>query len=252
MMVQTQPVAVLRSFRGRTEQELVEAAKEGDRDAWSTLFDENFQPLVRYAFYRVGDHHAAEELAAQTFAEALRSIKRFHYRGVTVRAWLFKIAKNVTAMHLRTKARRPTSELIEAIDGRDQIDGAATRADLVRALGELTDDQQQVIVLRFIEGLSLIETGHAIGKSVDAVSSLQARGLRMMRAALSEPDGPFEGDERGNPQIEQMKQMEREDEADPQIEQMEQMSEADENASPLHDLERGPRGEVERAREDER
>ena len=184
MMAQTQPVAVL---RGTTEEEIVEAARRGDRDAWSTLFDENFQPLVRYAFYRVGDHHAAEELAAQTFAEALRSIKRFQYRGVTVRAWLFKIAKNVTAMHLRTKARRPTSELIEAIDGRDQIDGAATRADLVRALGELTDDQQQVIVLRFIEGLSLAETGHALGKSVDAVSSLQARGLRMMRAALSEP-----------------------------------------------------------------
>jgi RNA polymerase sigma-70 factor (ECF subfamily) len=215
MMAQTQSFQEGQARRSRTnsqgvpEEEIVEAAKQGDRDAWATLFDDpslKDQPLVRYAFYRVGDHHAAEELAAQTFAEALRSVKRFHYRGVTVRAWLFKIAKNVTAMHLRTKARRPTSELIEAIDGRDQIDGAATRADLIRALAELTDDQQQVIVLRFIEGLSLAETGHAIGKSVDAVSSLQARGLRMMRAALTEPSEPF-GDDGTNPQIEQMGQM---------------------------------------------
>ncbi|MEX2235971.1 MAG: sigma-70 family RNA polymerase sigma factor [Dehalococcoidia bacterium] len=170
---------------------LIDAARARDRDAWARLFDEHFQSLYRYSYYRVRDHHVAEELAAQVFEEAFRGIKRFDYRGISIRAWFFKIARNITADHIKKAASRATAPLIELADGRDEFANAGIRTDVLRALAQLTEEQQQVIVMRFLEDLAINDCAEVIGKSVDAVKSLQARALVRLREILQDEDTSF-------------------------------------------------------------
>lgn len=166
---------------------LVEAARVGDSEAWGTLFDENFQALYRYCYYRVGNHHVAEELAAQVFEEALKGIKRFDYRGISLRAWFFRIARNVSADHLQKAARGgPSVTLLDFADSSDQVRMASDRADILSTLKQLTEEQQVVVTMRFLEDLSLQDCADVIGKTVDAVKSLQARGLQHMRQIMTQ------------------------------------------------------------------
>ncbi|MEX2236906.1 MAG: sigma-70 family RNA polymerase sigma factor [Dehalococcoidia bacterium] len=184
MIARTQPIAAARS--GSDERRLIAAARAGDRDAWSKLFRENFQPLYRYALVRVGRHHPAEELASQVFVEAFAGIARFRYRGVSIRAWLFKIARNLTADYLVRQARAIEETLRDRADSYEELEAAGLRVDVVRALDSLGDDQRQVVILRFLHGLSLAEAGHVLGRSADAITALQARGLTRMRQLLEE------------------------------------------------------------------
>jgi RNA polymerase sigma-70 factor, ECF subfamily len=160
---------------------LVEAARARDEAAWSQLFDENFHSLYVYAFTRVHNHHAAEEIASQVLEEAIRGIKRFHYRGAPLRAWLFRIAHNLTADHVARVARRPEEALFEAEASLDELREAGVRTDFLGGLGVLTEEQRLVIVLRFVNDLSVEETAHVIGKSEGAVKMAQARGLQKLR-----------------------------------------------------------------------
>ncbi|MPZ24667.1 MAG: sigma-70 family RNA polymerase sigma factor [Dehalococcoidia bacterium] len=168
------------------QRQFVDAARSGDREAWGQLFRDNFQSLYRYAVVRVGDHHAAEEIAAQVFEEAYRGIGGFRYRGVSVRSWLFAIARNLTADHLRRRSRTPTTGISSEPAAMDQLAEVGVRTDVIRALRQLTEDQQHVIVLRFMHDMSLGETGHVLGKSSMAVSALQARALTQLRRLLAD------------------------------------------------------------------
>jgi RNA polymerase sigma-70 factor, ECF subfamily len=179
------------SGRAESDQQrlLVEAARARDEAAWSQLFDENFHSLYVYAFTRVHNHHAAEELAAQVFEEAIRGIKSFRYRGAPIRAWLFRIAHNVTSDYLAKAARRPVDELFEAESELDELVDSGVRVDFLRGLAVLTDEQRQVITLRFVNDLSVEDTAHVIGKSEGAVKMAQARGLERLREEMADYRG---------------------------------------------------------------
>ncbi|MPZ24201.1 MAG: sigma-70 family RNA polymerase sigma factor [Dehalococcoidia bacterium] len=176
------------AVESRGEESLVQAVRAGDARAWAELFDDNFQPLYRYALCRVHDHHAAEELASQVFEEAMRGVNGFRYRGVPLRAWLYRIAHNLTVDHLRRKSRQPASTLFELEANYDELQAAGVRTDFLRALRGLTDDQQQVVVLRFLQDLSIEECAAITGKSPGAVKMLQSRGLERLRSLLQGPE----------------------------------------------------------------
>lgn len=175
-----------------TEAALVDAARKLDDAAWATIYERHSREVYAYIYFRLGDQHVAEDLAADVFVRAIAGIKNYAWRGTPLLAWLYRIAHNVTVDYRKSSARRAqhtTDFEAEAVeDGRDALGARDERSDMMRAIRRLTDDQQQVIILRFYGGLSNAEVARVVGKPEGAVKALQARGLRSLRRALDEKE----------------------------------------------------------------
>ena len=172
-------------------------ASQADRRAFGTLYRRYLDRVYGYAFYLLGDHHDAEDVTERTFLAALAAIGTFRDTGANFRSWLFRIAHNQVANALRSRARRPADslDLVEhpTAVGSDPaaLVGAADEARTLRqALGGLAADRRQVLVLRFVDGLTAREIGAVLGRSEGAVRVLQHRALRELGAALEERRPP--------------------------------------------------------------
>ena len=132
----------------------------------------------------------AEDIAAEVFAEAAKGIGRYRYRGIPFRAWLYRIARNTIADHLKAQNRRGQVSL-EDMEG--ILEAAPTdldlRADFVRALNYLNEDQRMVVVLRFVSDCSLREVAEVLAKSEGAIKQLQHRALTILKTRLAEETG---------------------------------------------------------------
>ena len=168
-------------------------AAQRDRAAFGALYRRYVDRVYGYCFYLLGDHHDAEDATERTFLAALGAIDRFHEEGATFRAWLFRIAHNELANTLRQRhrRRRRTSRLEDGPEPMADVDparlvGVADEARRLRAaVSRLSDDRRQVIVLRFVDGLSAREIGVVLGRSDGAVRVLQHRALRDLAAILA-------------------------------------------------------------------
>ena len=177
-----------RSDEGR----LIEAAKSLSPDAWSTIYDTNFPKIYSYIYRRVEDHAAAEDLASHVFLEALRGIAGFRYQGVSLLNWLYRIAHNLTCDHLRRHAAQRVLRLDNGNGSRepqvsDPTEQVDAWQDISRALQRLPDDHQQVLILRFVEGLPAARVAVIMGKRVGTVRVIQHRALGHMRRLLADP-----------------------------------------------------------------
>lgn len=165
-------------------------AAQADRAAFGALYRRYLDRVYGYAFYLLGDHHDAEDATERTFLAALDAIGRFRDEGASFRAWLFRIAHNQIANTLRSRARgraSPLDAVPEPVADADPAReaGAADDARRVRAaLAQLSEDRRQVIVLRFVDGLSAREIGAVLGRSEGAVRVLQHRALRELAGIL--------------------------------------------------------------------
>ena len=173
-----------------TGERLVEEAQAFSQEAWKHLYDQYYPKIFNYCYLRVGNRATSEDLTSDVFLEALRGIKRYRYRGVPIASWLYRIAHNLTADHLRRNARRPTVSLgNEAEHPRLQTPDTAESTviwhDMQNAIVQLTDDQQQVILLRFFQGLSHEETATIMGRRSGAVRVLQNRALNALRRLIA-------------------------------------------------------------------
>jgi RNA polymerase sigma-70 factor (ECF subfamily) len=172
------------------EQSLVAAAKELRDDAWAEIYHRHAEQVYAYIFYRIGDRHTAEDLTADVFVRAIAGIPKYEWRGTPLLAWLYRIAHNVTADHRKAAAKRSTREsadVPEEIEERvNALQALDERNDMMHAIRALTDDQQQVLILRFYGGLSNAQVADVVGKPETAVKALQARGLRSLRRILME------------------------------------------------------------------
>jgi RNA polymerase sigma-70 factor (ECF subfamily) len=172
---------------------LIDRARAMEAAAWDALYSEHYRAIYRYAWFRVGDSAAADALAAEVFLEAVRGIGGYRYRGTSFRAWLYRIAHNLTADYLRRSFKRAAHESAEpsgtpALTDVDFAPALLARRDLHEAVARLTDDQQQIVILRFFEGLSLAEVSAATGRREGAIKSLQHRAIGRLRALLAEVD----------------------------------------------------------------
>jgi len=165
-------------------------AAQADRAAFAILYRRYLEPIYGYCFYLLGDHHDAEDATERTFLAALGAIDRFRDEGATFRSWLFRIAHNQLANALRTRSRQRTDPLDlvrEPATGGDPA-RLATLADDARrlraALGTLPEDRRQVVVLRFVDGLTAREIGVVLRRSEGAVRVLQHRALRDLATRL--------------------------------------------------------------------
>ena len=208
--VATQEVAESEPY----EAELIRRAKARSPEAWTEIYTSHYAAIFRYAKARVFDETTAEDLASAVFVGALKGIDSYKYRGRPLLAWLYGIARHVVASHQRELLdsrgeslkeshdlprrviwhlmRRPRRDDVQAA-GQDLIETVSDegdpammvdRLDLRDALANLPANQREVVILRFLVGLSAQEVAGVVGKKPAAVYSLQARAILALREQL--------------------------------------------------------------------
>ena len=181
---------------------LVAQARQGDLQAFGTIFDHYHAAVYRFVVSRVGRPSDAEDLTQLVFVKALEALPRYSARGVPFGGWLFRLARNTVIDHVRT--RREHVELEAASERAADVAGpeavAVLRDDMdavARALEQLTEDQREVIALRFFAGLSAKEAAEAMGRQEGTIRGLQFRAIGALRRSLGiEVTGP--DDDRGD------------------------------------------------------
>jgi RNA polymerase sigma-70 factor (ECF subfamily) len=170
--------------------EVVEAAKRGDRRAWEAAYAAYGKGLMGFLVLRLGDRDDASEALSETYLRALEKIRSLRGGADSFRAWLFRIARNVATDRLRARSRLVLeAEPAEGVDimlaGPDDRVVAAEEAAAVRtALATLPADDREVLWLRVCAGLSSDEVGQIIGKRPGAVRMQQLRALEAMARRL--------------------------------------------------------------------
>jgi RNA polymerase sigma-70 factor, ECF subfamily len=167
-------------------QGLVERAGRGDVDAFRDLFDRYAQRVFRFAHARLGRDQDAQDAAQDVFLAAWQGLPTFRYEHAgSFPGWIFGIARHVVAEHQRRAFRHRWSPLDDAPEGSVDFEGQVlSQRVLVEELGRLPETQREVLMLRFVAGLSAREVGGAVGKTESAVVSLQVRGLDALRRRL--------------------------------------------------------------------
>ena len=173
------------------ERELIERAKECDSSAFARLYEHYYQDIYNYIYFRVPDVSQAEDLTSEVFIKVLESIDSFTFRGFPFSSWLYRIARNMMVDYFRSHQEPVDLPLEEGVlpaerDTSDVFDRELTQQQLAQALSNLTEDQQQVIILRFVDGLSNTDMAQVLGKSEGAIKSLQYRALSSLSRFLEE------------------------------------------------------------------
>ena len=172
---------------------LVELARAGDAEAFGLLYDHYSASVYRFVYYRVGSVALAEDLVSETFFRALRGMSSFRWQGKDFGAWLMTIARNLTNDHFkagRTRLELATEDMSPHDGSTDGPESAVltslTNEALLSALKELPHEQQECLIMRFLQGLSIAETAAVLGRSDGAVKQLQLRGVRNLAKLLPE------------------------------------------------------------------
>ncbi len=171
------------------EDDLLERARLGDQSAITEIYEAFFDPLYQFIRWRVNDPGAAEDLTSEVFIKLLAALRSRHAPSHSLRGWLFRVARNV--LHDHYKQTVTMDELDEELPAPDahfenQIMRAMEAEQVRHAVRVLPPDQQEVLILRFAQMLNLQDTAEAMGRSLNAIKSLQFRAITTLRQVLSE------------------------------------------------------------------
>jgi RNA polymerase sigma-70 factor, ECF subfamily len=172
------------------EDQLLAQARQGDQDAIMRIYDDYFPAIFSFIRLRVDDPHVAEDLASEVFLRLVAAIQNRTAPRHSLRGWLFRVARNLLYDHYGQVKRFPTTTLDDWLPDdanlESQISQSMDRDHARRAIRMLADDQQEVLLLRFGQGLSLQETADIMGRNVGAVKSLQFRAVSTLRQVLGQ------------------------------------------------------------------
>ena len=173
--------------------QLVQAARDGDGEAFGRLYDRYVDAVFRFIYYRVNDRALAEDFTSETFLRALRRISGVSYQGRDIGAWFMTIARNIVFDHVKSARFRLETTTAEIRDSSDSADGPElavltklTNTRLLQAVDALNDEQKECIVLRFLNGLSVAETAEVMGKNDGAIKALQHRAVKRLAAIIGD------------------------------------------------------------------
>lgn len=193
--------------QAQTEQRQAPAEPADDRSAatakarldadFSELYRAHLRDVYSYAYYRVGNHHDAEDLTEQTFLQAYRHFERAQResRGRPLRPWLIRIAHNLAANLYRDRSRKPASSIDdtstlstlrtteEIVEGREEL------AHVLDGVSKLPDDRREALIMRFALDMDNREIARALGRSEGATKVLIHRAIRQLEGVLREGDG---------------------------------------------------------------
>jgi RNA polymerase sigma-70 factor (ECF subfamily) len=163
-------------------------------EEFSELYRTHLRDVYSYAYYRVGNHHDAEDLTEQTFLQAYRHFERAlrESRGRPLRPWLIRIAHNLAANLYRDRSRRPTS----SIEDTAPLSAPHTTEDLVEDRDELSrvlagvrllpEDRREALIMRFALGMDNREIARALGRSDGATKVLLHRAIKQLEGLVAE------------------------------------------------------------------
>ncbi|MBI5220809.1 MAG: sigma-70 family RNA polymerase sigma factor [Candidatus Liptonbacteria bacterium] len=178
------------------EERFIQAATEGESSAFGELYD-HYQPKIyRFVLVKVSRREDAEDLTHQVFLNAWQNIATYRSRGFPFSSWLYRIARNVVVDHYRAKKPEFSVEDLdpEGVAGMENHESQAEHSlgweKVMSALRQLPAQYQEVILLRFVEELSVRETAAAIKKSEGATKVLQHRAIQHLRELLPLTDLP--------------------------------------------------------------
>lgn len=169
---------------------LLAGVQRRDPQALAQAHDAYYPAIFRYIAFRVGDHETAEDLTSEVFVRLLHAVDERSAPKNTLRGWLYRVAANVVADHHRKKYRIKHVELHDAIPGDDTdpsevVSGKQLLSELSEALVDLTEDQQNVISLRFGYEMAIKDVAQVMDKSEGAVKQLQARAVAALSRKLA-------------------------------------------------------------------
>lgn len=171
------------------DRRLIERVRRGDQDAARALYERYFDRIYNYVYARLGRVEDAEDLAIDTMTRSLTRLDLFHDQGVAFSSWVYRIAHNATIDHYRRQGKATllpleSATLPTSADPSELALEHLSNEELRQALRDLTDEQQQVLILRFFQDLTAVQVAQIVGKSVGAVQALQHRALASLERAL--------------------------------------------------------------------
>jgi RNA polymerase sigma-70 factor, ECF subfamily len=162
--------------------------------AFEDLYREHLRDVYSYCYYRIGNHHDAEDLTEQTFLQAYRHFERARREsdGRPLRPWLIRIAHNLAANYHRDRSRRPTAALdnvepVEHPHGTERVvEGRERMRAVMAGMEELSDDRREALIMRFSLGMSNREIARALGRSDGATKVLIHRAIKQLEEEMSD------------------------------------------------------------------
>jgi RNA polymerase sigma-70 factor (ECF subfamily) len=163
-------------------------------EAFTALYKAHLRDVYSYSYYRVGNHHDAEDLTEQTFLQAYRHFERAQResQGRPLRPWLIRIAHNLAANFYRDRSRRPQTSIDDAgtLSAPHTTEGLVEdREDLTRILEcvqQLPDDRREALIMRFALGMDNREIARALGRTDGATKVLLHRAIRQLEELVQE------------------------------------------------------------------
>ncbi len=174
------------------EEELVKKAQDGEADAFGLIYDVYLPKIYRFVFIKVSRKQDAEDLTHQVFLSAWQNIQNFQFQGFPFSSWLYRIARNAVIDHYRTKKPEESIEFIaeealpELSDFTKKIDLDFEISIVKKAILKLEEDQQNVIIMKFVNELSNKEIAGILEKSEGAVRVIQHRALKQLKEYIKE------------------------------------------------------------------
>ena len=171
---------------------LARRAGRGEAEAFGVLYDRYVDQVYRYTFYRVRNEAEAEDVTSEVFMRALRAIPKYEPRQAFL-AWLYRIARNAIIDRSRRQASRKQVSFEDALahPNADQVvnpdEGLVAGSDATavrRAMQQLTPLQQEILVLRYVEGFDTKTISKLVGKRDGTVRGIEFRALNALRALI--------------------------------------------------------------------
>ncbi len=164
-------------------------------DEFSALYRDHLRDVYSYAYYRVGNHHDAEDLTTQTFIQAYRHFERAQREsdGRPLRPWLIRIAHNLAANHFRNRARKPQTTIDDTMlsaphTTEDLVEGRDELARILAGVQQLSGDRKEALIMRFALGMDNREIARALGRTDGATKVLLHRAVKQLEDIVRAED----------------------------------------------------------------
>lgn len=171
-----------------TGDDLLQRVRAGDRQALTEAYETYLEPIYQFVRMRVNDRQVAEDITSTVFEKLIGAVQRGKGPRSHLRGWLFKVARNEIKDHYGRRIHLPlegAQSLFSDAPGPEQHAAHQIEVERMRAaLAQLSPEQQEVIILRFDQRLTLQETAEALGRNLNTVKAMQLRALRKLRRII--------------------------------------------------------------------
>jgi len=161
---------------------------------FTDLYRSHLRDVYSYAYYRIGNHHDAEDITEQTFLQAYRHFERARREsdGRPLRPWLIRIAHNLAANYYRDRSRRPQTQLEDAAvvsaphDTEALVEGRQELKNVLEGVSKLPEDRREALIMRFSLGMDNKEIARALDRTEGATKVLIHRAIKQLEQGLKE------------------------------------------------------------------